>query len=72
MKLIRKALALMLSLCMVLALAACGGGGSAESQTPDAASKAPEATQTEQGGEPAAEVGSPHVYPGRRRPAWHL
>lgn len=56
MKLIRKALALMLSLCMVLALAACGGGGSAESQAPEAASKAPEAAQTEQGGEPAAEV----------------
>ena len=55
MKTIRKALALMLALCMVLALAACGSGDKpAESKAPE--SKAPDTTPSDQGGEPTAEV----------------
>ena len=55
MKTIRKALALMLALCMVLALAACGSGDKPiESKAPE--SKAPDTTPSDQGGEPAAEV----------------
>ena len=54
MKKFRKALALMIALCIALSLAACGGEN-AESPTPDP-SKDPGTTQTDQGGEPAADV----------------
>ena len=55
MKTIRKALALMLALCMVLALAACDSGDKpAESKAPE--SKAPDTTPSDQGGEPTADV----------------
>lgn len=55
MKTIRKALALMLALCMVLALAACGSGDKPiESKAPE--SKAPDTTPSDQGGEPTADV----------------
>lgn len=57
MKTIRKALALVLALCVVLSLAACGSQGSNESKAPESqapASQSPEESKTPD--EPAAEV----------------